>query len=197
MHQGDTAVVMIDVQNMYIASDGMRDALGWPPIWRLHEVVAECAELLTEARAQGIPIIFSRAVGSQAGVLGANPRFQRLAASLAGRLPEVSAEAESWSAQIMDAVAPQPGDLVIEKTRPSFFEYTEFEPVLRNLGVTRLIVAGLQTNVCVEARFARGSRTISRWQFRMTRSAPTVRSCTSQRSIRCACSTRRSLHGAN
>jgi ureidoacrylate peracid hydrolase len=156
VHQGNTAVVMIDVQNMYIATDGIRDALGWPPIWRLHEVVAECALLLAEARTQGLPVIYSRAVGSQAGAMGANPRFQRLAASLTGRLPELSAEAEAWSTRIMDAVAPQPGDLAIDKTRPSFFEYTEFEPVLRNLGVTRLIVAGLQTNVCVEATVRSG-----------------------------------------
>ena len=37
------------------------------------------------------------------------------------------------------------------KTRPSFFYYTELERVLQTLGVSRLIAAGLQTNVCVEA----------------------------------------------
>ncbi|WP_306363920.1 cysteine hydrolase family protein [Nocardia sp. CC227C] len=44
-----------------------------------------------------------------------------------------------------------PGDLVLEKTRNSFFVYTELDPILGNLGVRRLLVAGLQTNVCVEA----------------------------------------------
>ncbi|MCP9623970.1 cysteine hydrolase [Nocardia otitidiscaviarum] len=33
----------------------------------------------------------------------------------------------------------------------SFFTYTELDPVLRNFGAQRLLVAGLQTNVCVEA----------------------------------------------
>ncbi len=51
----------------------------------------------------------------------------------------------------MDAVAPQPGDLVLDKIRHSFFAYNELDPILRTLGVARLIVAGLQTNVCVEA----------------------------------------------
>lgn len=48
----DTALLMIDMQNSYLADDGVRVALGWPPIWRLDETIAACAELLTAARAQ-------------------------------------------------------------------------------------------------------------------------------------------------
>ncbi len=51
----------------------------------------------------------------------------------------------------MDAVAPVEGDIVIDKLRPSLFEFTPAEVILMNLGVTRLVIAGLQTNVCVEA----------------------------------------------
>jgi ureidoacrylate peracid hydrolase len=51
----------------------------------------------------------------------------------------------------MDALAPVEGDIVIDKLRPSLFEFTPIEVILRNLGVTRLVIAGLQTNVCVEA----------------------------------------------
>ncbi|CAN5258694.1 pyrimidine utilization protein B [soil metagenome] len=144
-----TAVLMIDMQNMYYAEDGVRDALGWPPIWRLEETVAECAALLAAARESGIPVIYSRAVESAAGAVGGNPRFAALARHRT--LPQTDPATDLWKTQIMDAVAPQPGDIVLEKTRPSFFEYTELEPLLGNLGVRRLIVAGLQTNVCVEA----------------------------------------------
>ena len=144
-----TAVLMIDVQNMYLAEDGVREALGWPPIWRLEETVAECAALLSAARAQGVPVIYSRAVPSFAGPPGSNPRFAALAQHRP--IPQTDEAGEEWKQQIMDAVAPEPGDIVLDKTRPSFFEYTELEPLLGNLGVRRLIVAGLQTNVCVEA----------------------------------------------
>lgn len=146
-----TALLMIDMQNGYLADDGVRDALGWPPIWRMGEVVEACAGLLAEARSQRMPVLYSRAVTSVAGALGANPRSARLMAYRAGHLPVVSPEQQAWKAQVMDAVAPQPGDLVLVKTCPSFFDYTELEPLLRNLAVSRLIVAGLQTNVCVEA----------------------------------------------
>ncbi len=63
----DVAVLMIDMQNGYLAEDGLRDALGWPPIVRLNEVVAECAALLAAARDAGIPVIYSRQVSSSAG----------------------------------------------------------------------------------------------------------------------------------
>ena len=144
-----TAVLMIDMQNAYYSDDGVRDALGWPPIWRLEETVSECVALNAAAREQGIPVIYSKGVESAAGAIGGNPRFAALATHRT--LPEVSPEHTAWKGEIMDALAPQPGDFVLEKTRPSFFEYTELEPLLGNLGVRRLIVAGLQTNVCVEA----------------------------------------------
>jgi ureidoacrylate peracid hydrolase len=146
----NTAILMIDVQNMYKSTDGMRERLGWPPIWRMAEVVEECRLLLEDARAKGIPVIYSRAVGRRDGADMA-PRSVRMG-EYSGLAEMPFDEAEyTWKQQIMDEVAPEAGDIVIDKLRPSFFEYTALEPVLMNLGVTRLVVAGLQTNVCVEA----------------------------------------------
>jgi ureidoacrylate peracid hydrolase len=48
-----TAVLMIDIQNSYIAADGMRDALGRPPISWLEETVAACSGLLAAAVSRG------------------------------------------------------------------------------------------------------------------------------------------------
>ncbi|MBB5917747.1 ureidoacrylate peracid hydrolase [Nocardia transvalensis] len=147
----DLAVLMVDMQNGYIADDGLRDALGWPPIWRLDEVITECADLLAAARTAHVPIVYSRQITSPAGALAANPRAARHLRSRRHRLPVLSPEDKQWRTEIMDAVAPQPGDIVLDKTRHSFFAYTELGPVLKSLGAHRLLVAGLQTNVCVEA----------------------------------------------
>jgi ureidoacrylate peracid hydrolase len=145
-----TALLMIDMQNTYLPGDEMRDALGWPPIWRLDETVAACAELLSAARALGMPVVYSRAVGSVDRTT-ANARFARFLASRADRLPRVPPERAAWKRRIMDAVAPRPGEVVLDKQWPSFFDGTELESLLRARDVRRLIVAGLQTNVCVEA----------------------------------------------
>lgn len=44
---------------------------------------------------------------------------------------------------------------MLDKPSPSLFDFTVVDPLLRNIGVSRLILAGLQTNVCVEGT-ARG-----------------------------------------
>lgn len=139
------AVLMIDMQNAYLRED-VRSALGWPPIWRLDETVNACAELLAAAREAGWPVIYSRQMLSPA----INPRAQRHRNSRPG-VPVLSVAEQRWRTEIMDAVAPQPGDLVLDKTRPNFFAYTELALVLKGLGIERVLVAGLQTNVCVEA----------------------------------------------
>src|SRR3954470_11124830 len=87
----DTALLMIDMQNSYVADDGVRDALGWPPIWRLDETVAACADLLAAARDQGLSVIYSRSTGSAAGALGENPRIARLLAHRGISFPSLGA----------------------------------------------------------------------------------------------------------
>lgn len=142
------AVIMVDMQNMYLQQE-KRDRFGWPPIYRLDEVVAECAALLAEARAQGIPIIYTRQV-SRADGADATPSMLKLRATLPPDETDPVADDGQWGSEILDAVAPQPGDIVIEKLRWDAFFGTELESILRNLDVTKLIVAGLQTNVCIE-----------------------------------------------
>jgi ureidoacrylate peracid hydrolase len=143
-----TAILMIDVQKTYL-DQRRRDMLGWPPIWRLGEVVEECRQLLAAGRAAGMPVVYTRAVHRSDGA-DITPRMRRMLAAVtsqgASPLPAESAD----SSEIIDEVAPEPGDIVINKLRWDAFHYTELDPVLRNLGTRRLIIAGLQTNVCVE-----------------------------------------------
>ncbi|WP_327152082.1 cysteine hydrolase family protein [Nocardia sp. NBC_01329] len=143
---GSLVLLVVDMQNSYLRQDA-RAAYGWPPLWRRDDVVAECRSLIAEARSQGVPVIYSRQVSPAVPT----PRSARHRAGRADRLPVVSEAEKLWRSQIMDAVAPEPGELVLDKTRHSFFAYTELEPILRTLGADRLIVCGFQTNVCVEA----------------------------------------------
>ena len=143
-----TAILMIDMQKMYLEQQ-KRDVFGWPPIWRLSEVVEECRLLLGAGRAAGMPIIYTRAVRRPDGA-DATPRMRRLLASMASSGVQPLADCSGASSEIMDEVAPLSGDIVIDKLRWDAFHFTELEPILRNFGTQRLIIAGLQTNVCVE-----------------------------------------------
>jgi ureidoacrylate peracid hydrolase len=143
-----TAILMIDMQKMYFEQD-RRDVLGWPPIWRLGEVIGECRQLLAAGRAAGLPVIYTRAVARPDGA-DMMPSMRRLLASVPGGAGAMAGRGGTPS-EIMDEVTPAPGDIVIDKPRWDAFHFTGLEPVLRNLAVRRLIIAGLQTNVCVES----------------------------------------------
>ena len=58
---------------------------------------------------------------------------------------------DTWNTEILEELAPQPGDTVIYKTRYSGFYKTDLDAVLQNLGVKSLIVTGCSTSVCVES----------------------------------------------
>jgi ureidoacrylate peracid hydrolase len=142
-----TVVIMVDVQNMYLQQD-VRDVFGWPPIFRLEETLAECAALLAEARSQGMPVVYTRAV-SRADGADAMPSLRALRAAVGADAAAVPTD-EAWASEIMDAVRPLPGDPVISKLRWDAFFGTELETILRNFDAKRLIIAGLQTNVCID-----------------------------------------------
>ncbi len=52
---------------------------------------------------------------------------------------------------IMDEIAPQPQDLVIEKLKPSVFHGTGLTGFLNDMGVDSLLIAGTTTSGCVRA----------------------------------------------
>lgn len=53
-------------------------------------------------------------------------------------------------AQIVAELAPREGELVVNKVSRGAFNSTGIEALLRNMGVTDLVIAGVVTNVCVE-----------------------------------------------
>lgn len=59
--------------------------------------------------------------------------------------------ASSREAQILEAIGPQPGDIVLNKTTQNVFLSTNLDQILRNMGREFLVLAGVVTNNCVEA----------------------------------------------
>jgi nicotinamidase-related amidase len=60
-----------------------------------------------------------------------------------------SAVEGTHGAQVVDELSPAPGEYVIHKTRISTFIGTELDLMLRNLGISDLIVTGIQTPNCI------------------------------------------------
>lgn len=51
--------------------------------------------------------------------------------------------------EIHPAVAPRAGDWIIDKTTPDAFENTELQELLDKLGSQTVVLAGMQTEVCI------------------------------------------------
>ena len=141
----NSALVVIDMQNSFLEPKGSMAAIGLP-FEELRTALDGTVRLVAAAREAGIPVIFTRYVYmadySDGGIV---PNL------LVPALRESNALiADSWDAEVVDELAPQPGDVVIDKSRPSAFYGTQLEPVLTSLGVRNLVMAGVTTNICVE-----------------------------------------------
>lgn len=141
-----TALVVVDMQVGFLRDGASCDRIGLP-VAALKPALQPCRELVSLARARGVPIIYTRYVYRD---------DYRDGGLLAGELipalrEERSLAAGSEDAEIVAELAPQPGDFVLEKNRPSSFHGTPLETWLNGLGVENLVVCGVTTNCCVES----------------------------------------------
>ena len=113
-------------------------------------VLGNIARLQEAFRAQGRPVIFL-GVGCHlpdGHDLSEWMRdFDDLGRSLIGRRVCPPVTDPSW--QIDDAVAPRPGEMVLNKTSSGPLNSIRLDQTLHNLGVSSLVVCGLTTAVCV------------------------------------------------
>jgi gluconolactonase len=56
----------------------------------------------------------------------------------------------TWGAAAVDGLAPQPGDVVIEKMRMNAFHGTKLDTILQGYGIDSLVITGAWTNFSIE-----------------------------------------------
>lgn len=140
-----TALVVVDMQNSFLDPDGACALMGLN-YKALAASIPGCTQLVEVARSHCIPVVFTRYVYHPDYSDGGIVIEQLLPA-----LREMNAlRSGTWDAEIITKLAPQPGEIVIDKNRPSAFYNTSLADVLNNLGIQSLIVCGVTTNVCVE-----------------------------------------------
>jgi ureidoacrylate peracid hydrolase len=61
-----------------------------------------------------------------------------------------------WDYELVDELKPEPGDIVLPKSRYSGFFNTQLDSVLRSRGVRTIVFVGIATNVCVESTLRDG-----------------------------------------
>lgn len=130
-----SAVVVIDLANDFVYAGGVIADAGGPAYQvQAQAVIPPLERLLAAARRAGITVVYATDAHT----------------------PEDS-ELKKWPphamrgtelAQVVPALAPQPGDLVIEKQTYSPFISSDIDAQLRVRGIERLYITGLHTDCC-------------------------------------------------
>ena len=148
---GTTALVVIDMQRDFLLPGGFGETLG-NDVSLLQKVVPPLAEVIAAARASGMMVIHTRE-GHLPDLSDCPPaKLQRGAPSMRigdqGKHGRILIRGE-YGHDIVDELAPIEGEVVIDKPGKGAFYATELQEILQKAGITRLIVTGVTTEVCV------------------------------------------------
>ena len=149
---GKTALVIIDMQRDFVEPGGFGASLG-NDVTLLHTAIEPISKLLAAWRAHGWPVVHTRE--SHKADLSDCPPAKRLRGEPtlrigdAGPMGRLLIRGEAGTS-IIAALAPQTGELVIDKPGKGMFWSTGLHEMLHAQGVTHLVFTGVTTEVCVQ-----------------------------------------------
>ena len=143
-----TALVVIDMQRDFLLPGGFGESLG-NDVSQLRRTIAPLAELLAAWRARDLPVIHTRE-GHLPDLSDCPPAKLRRGPDIGrpGRFGRILIRGE-YGHDIVDELAPLPGEVVVDKPGKGAFYATELSDILQKLEVTQLVVTGVTTEVCV------------------------------------------------
>jgi nicotinamidase-related amidase len=147
-----TALVVIDMQRDFIEKGGFGDSLG-NDVARLEAIIPATAGLIRVFRDNGWLVIHTREAHKPdlsdcppSKIRRGNPTLHIGETGAMGRLL-IAGEPGN---QIVDALVPVDGEIVIDKPGKGMFWATGIHERLQALGITHLVFAGVTTEVCVQ-----------------------------------------------
>jgi len=151
-----TAMIVVDMQNDFCHPEGWLAQIG-VDIAPLRAPIRPLRDLLPALRGHEVPVVWVN-WGNRPDRLNLSPSLLHVykpsgaGVGLGDALPGSGAkvlERGSWSAAIVDELAVDSSDIQVAKYRMSGFQDTELDSILRNLGVTTLMFAGVNADQCV------------------------------------------------
>jgi len=142
-----TAVVLIEFQNDFTSDGGaLHGAVN--DVMESTNMLENAKKLAHDARAAGATIIHAPITFADGyGEISDHPY-----GILAGVVDSKAFVKDSWGAEIVEDVAPQADDIVVEGKRGlDTFASTNLDFILRSKGIKTVALGGFLTNCCVES----------------------------------------------
>jgi nicotinamidase-related amidase len=147
-----TAVVLIEYQNDFTSDGG---AL-YPAVKEVMDktgMLANTQHVAQKARATGATVMHAPITFAE----GYNEISSHPYGILKGVVDGNAFVKGTWGAAIVDDLAPEAGDIVIEGKRGlDTFASTNLDFILRSKGITTIVLGGFLTNCCVESTMRTG-----------------------------------------
>lgn len=138
-----TALIVVDMQKVFCVEG---EGLYVPETANIIENIQALSSLMRQRK---MPVIYLRHVVRGDGEdTGRMLDFYPNVNELLGR--------DNPAVEIIDALAPRPGDIVVDKLFYSGFHNTDLDAILRMKDIDTLIVCGTVTNVCCETTIRDG-----------------------------------------
>lgn len=147
-----TAIVMIDMQRDFLEPGGFGATLG-NDVSRLAPAIDPAARLLALGRANGLVIVHTREC--HAPDLSDCPPAKRDRGAPALRIGDEGPMGRilvrgAAGVEIIPALAPLPGEIVVDKPGKGAFYGTGLADILAARGIIALLIGGVTTEVCVQ-----------------------------------------------
>ena len=153
----ETALVVMDMQNAFLSKGGYLDLIG-TDVTPASKVIEKTLRVIDAARKAGLKVIYFQNgfdAELREAITPTSPLYHKSAALKYMRSnPDYYGKLVTkgtWDFEFVPGIEPAPGEIVVNKARYSGFAGTNFDQILRAGRITTLLIAGVNTNVCVES----------------------------------------------
>jgi ureidoacrylate peracid hydrolase len=147
-----TAVVLIEYQNDFTTDGGvLHEAVS--AVMDKTDMLTNTKRVVDKARTAGATVMYAPITFAE----GYNELSSHPYGILKGVVDGNAFVKDSWGAAIVDELAPEAGDILIEGKRGlDTFASTNLDFILRSKGIKTLVLGGFLTNCCVESTMRSG-----------------------------------------